>query len=55
MTDNRIKDTKDVKPQKFALIEPRQYYGGFVWYDKETGDFMLACKEKDKIDLNNVR
>ena len=55
MTDNRIKDTKKVKPQKFALIEPRQYYGGYVWFCKETGGFMLACKEKDKVDLNNIR
>ena len=44
---------KEVNPEKFAYVEARD--NSFVWFDEKTGDFMLECKAKDKIDLHNMR
>jgi len=52
---NSIKDRKEVKPKQYAETTYRQFYNGYVWNDVKTGKFMLSCKEKDKIDLNNCR
>ena len=55
MRQNSNKNRHEVKPKKYASVETRQFYGGYAWFSEKTGEFMLACKEKDKVDLNNVR
>jgi len=48
-------DNYEVEPEQFANIEKRQYYGGYAWFSKESGEFMLGVKEKDVISLENTR
>jgi hypothetical protein len=55
MSQNSIKNRKEVKRQKFASVEIRKTYGRYAWFSEKTGEFMLVCKEKDVIDLDNCR
>lgn len=44
---------KEVNPEKFAYVEARD--NGFVWFSEKTGDIMLECKAKDKLELSDIR
>ncbi len=50
----------DIEPyeppnKQFATVERRQYYGGFAWFDKQTGEFMLSAKSDSVCSLENMR
>ena len=58
MSQSQTKSERDfhnVNPNRFFSIEPRQYYGGFAWFDEQTSEFGIAAKKETVINLQNMR
>ena len=49
------RDFENVNPNRFFDIEPRQYYGGFAWFDEQTSEFVLAAQKETVVNLQNMR
>ena len=58
MSQSQTKNERDfhkIKPNRFFDIEPRQYYGGFAWFDEQTSEFVLAAQKETVVNLQNMR
>ena len=58
MSQSQTKSERDfhsIKPNRFFDIEPRQYSGGFAWFDEQTSEFGIAAKKEDVINLETMR
>ena len=58
MSQSQTKSERDfhkIKPNRFFSIEPRQYYGGFAWFDEQTSEFVLAAQKETVVNLATMR
>ena len=58
MSQSQTKSERDfhkINPNRFFDIKPRQYYGGFAWFDEQTSEFGIAATKETVVNLQNMR